>query len=320
VLKDIIQNEKTKLTGSAQSKMLSRKRRVKQNIPLFIMLIPPLIFFILFKYVPMGGLVIAFKNYRLMDGIWGSAWVGFRNFELLFNNPSMFKIIKNTFVLSMLNVFVGFPFPIILALFLNEVRVRWYRKSVQTLVYLPHFLNWVIIGGIIITLFATGHGTINTILSRLGIEKYPFLYKNFSWITIYLVSGIWKGAGWGSIIYLASMSSINPELYEAARMDGATRVRQAWSITIPSIFPTMMVLLIMRVENIMEVGFDHIYVLTNAVVSDISEVISVFSYRMAIAGTQYSIATAMGLFESLVGLVLVVIVNRIARQFNTSLW
>ncbi len=284
------------------------------------MITPPLIFFILFKYVPMGGLVIAFKNYRLMDGIWGSAWVGFRNFELLFNNPSMFQIIKNTLVLSLLTVFGGFPFPILLALFINEVRVRWYKKSVQTLVYLPHFLNWVIIGGIVITLFATGNGTINGILSRLGIEKYPFLYKKLSWITIYFGSGVWKGAGWGSIIYLATMSGINPELYEAAKMDGATRLRQAWHITIPSIFPTMMVLLIMSVENIMEVGFDQIYVLTNAVVSDISEVISVFSYRMAIAGTHYSIATAMGLFESLVGLVLVVIVNRIARQFNTSLW
>ncbi len=302
------------------SKQIRRKKLIKQNIPLFIMFILPLLYFIIFRYIPMGGLVIAFKSYRINSGIWGSAWVGLRNFEMLFQNPVMFRIIRNTFMLSVLGIIIGFPFPIILALMINEVKAKWYKKSVQTLVYLPHFLNWVIVGGMVISLFATNYGTVNIFLQKLGFERYPFLYRSYSWMAIYFGSGIWKGAGWGSIIYLAVMSGINPEVYEAAKIDGANRIKQVWHVTIPAITPTIIIILILAVESVMAVGFDQIYILSNPVVSDISEVISLFTYRMALAGSQYSISTAMGLFESVIGLILVVSVNSIARKYNTSLW
>lgn len=294
--------------------------RLKLNIPLFIMFIPIIAYFVVFRYVPMFGLVIAFKNYNFTDGIWGSPWVGFANYDMLFTNPSMVRILRNTFVLSVLQLVAGFPFPIAVALMIHEVRSRWFKKSVQTAVFLPHFLNWVIVGGIVVTIFSQETGIVNHIVRAVTGEAFPFLYNQGSWISIFVGAGIWKGAGWGSIIYLAALSSVDQSLYEAAALDGASKWRQLWHISLPALRPVIFILMILSIGNIMEVGFDQVYVLQNSVVSNVSEVISTWSYKSGINGGQFSLATALGFFESLVGLVLVVTANQLARRFDQGLW
>ncbi|MHA7964638.1 ABC transporter permease [Paenibacillus sp. CAU 1782] len=296
------------------------KRRLKLNVPLFIMFIPIILYFVVFKYSPMAGLIIAFKNYNFTDGIWGSAWIGFDNFKLLFTNPSMLNILRNTLMLSILQLVIGFPFPILVALMINEIRSSWFKKSVQTAVFLPHFLNWVIVGGIIITIFAQENGIINHFVKLVFGDSFPFLYNAGSWLTIFIGSGIWKGAGWGAIIYLAALSAVDQALYEAASLDGANRLKQIWHVSLPAIQPVIFIILILSIGNIMEVGFDQVYVLQNSVVSHISEVISTWNYKVGINGGRFSLATALGFFESMVGLVLVLVANGIARRFNNGLW
>ncbi|OUS69190.1 protein lplB [Paenibacillus sp. MY03] len=284
------------------------------------MFAPILIFFAVFKYYPMLGLAIAFKNYRFIDGIWGSEWIGFDMFEMIFNNKQLLGIVWNTFMLSGLSIAAGFPIPIILALLLNEIRRAWFKRTIQTFVYLPHFLNWVIVGGIVITIFSQSPGTINQVLDKLFGFTFPFLYNETSWIAIFIGSGIWKEAGWSAIIYLAALSTIDQSLYEAASIDGANKWQQMTKITIPGILPTVFIMLILKIGQLMEVGFDQVYVLQNNTVAQISEVISTFMFKMGIQQAQFSLATAMGLFEALVGLVLVVTANFIARRFGHGLW
>lgn len=296
------------------------KRTLRQNIPLYIMFLPIILFFLVFKYAPMAGLVIAFKRYTFIKGIWGSPWVGWDMFKLIFQNDQIFDIIWNTLLLSGLNIVIGFPMPIILALLLNEVRRRSYKKLLQTFVFLPHFLNWVIVGGIIVTIFSQNNGVVNMLVERLFGEPYPFLYQPGSWVSIYLGSSIWKEAGWGAIMYLAALTSIDQSLYEAASMDGANKWQQITRITIPGIMPTIIIMLILRIGRLMELGFDQVYVLQNNAVSEIAEVISTFMYKVGIQQANFSLATAMGLFESLVGLVLVLSANKLARRFDQGMW
>ncbi|WNQ10755.1 ABC transporter permease subunit [Paenibacillus aurantius] len=297
-----------------------RRKRFRMNLPLLILFAPIAAFFIIFKYAPMAGLVIAFKNYTFYDGIWGSEWVGLHNFEQLFSNPQTLSIIRNTVLLSCLNIVFGFPFPILLAILLNEVRRQWFKRLVQTLVYLPHFLSWVIVGGMVVTIFSQETGIVNHLVKAWLGEPYPFLYKDGSWIAIFVGSGIWKGAGWGAIVYLAALTTIDPHLYEAASLDGASKWRQIWHVTLPGISSTIVVMFILTLGHVMEVGFDHVFMLQNSVVSGISEVISTYIYRVGLQGAQFSLTTAMGLFESLIGLVLVLTANRIARRLGQSLW
>lgn len=293
---------------------------LKQNIPLMIMFLPGLVYYAVFKYAPMGGIVIAFKDFNLREGIWGSPWVGWDNFQHLFNQQQSLQIIRNTLLLSVLGIAVGFPMPILLAILLNEVRKMWFKRIVQTLVYLPHFLSWVIVGGIVVSLFALESGTVNHWLKALGGEPYPFLYEKLSWLFIYLGAGVWKDMGFAAIIYLAALTAIDPHLYEAGSIDGANKWQQMWNITIPGIAPTIILLLILNVGKVMDVGFDHVYNLQNAVVSDLSNVISVYIYQIGIQRGQYSLTSAMGLFENAVGFVLVLSANYIARRFNQGLW
>ena len=296
------------------------RQRFKLNIPLFVMFAPIIVYFVVFRYIPMFGLVIAFKNYNFTDGILGSPWVGLDNFKLLFSTPNMLRILRNTFVLSALQLVVGFPFPILIALMIHEVRSRWFKNTVQTAVFLPHFLNWVIVGGIVVTIFAQETGIVNHIVRMIFGESYAFLYHPGSWMAIFVGSGIWKGAGWGAIIYLAALSATDHSLYEAASLDGANKWRQIWHISLPSLRPVIVIQLILSIGHIMEVGFDQVYVLQNSVVSDIAEVISTWSYKMGINGGQFSLATAIGFFESFTGLVLVLAANRIARRYDEGLW
>ncbi|MBP1996811.1 putative aldouronate transport system permease protein [Paenibacillus eucommiae] len=294
--------------------------RLRRNIPIFIMFIPVIIFYLIFKYLPMLGVVIAFKDYNFIQGIMNSPWVGWKHFRILFDNPQSLEIIRNTFVLGLLTVFIGFPFPIILAILLNEVRRMWFKRIVQTLVYLPHFFSWVIVGGVVLTLFSQESGIVNHLLQRVTGEAYPFLYKSGSWIVIFLGSGIWKETGFAAIIYLAALSSIDTSLYEAAGIDGANKWKQIIHVTIPGIASTIVIMFILSIGSVLEVGFDKVFVLQNPVVSNISEVISTYIYRIGIEGAQFSFTAALGLFESVVGLVLVLLANRTARKFGQGLW
>ncbi|MEK5645656.1 protein lplB [Paenibacillus rhizosphaerae] len=300
--------------------MKTKSRIFRQNIPLIVMFVPVALFFIIFKYLPMGGLIIAFKDYSFRDGILGSPWAGLKNFEALFSQPQTLQIIRNTLVISILNIIIGFPFPILLAILLNEVRKSWFKRWTQTLVYIPHFMSWIVVGGIVVTLFAQEQGIVNEVLYRLFGFKVPFLYQQSSWLAVFLGSGIWKDAGWNAIIYMAALSSIDPALYEAAGLDGAGKLKQIWNVTIPGMLPTIILMLILSMGHFMEVGFDQIYILKNPVVSDISEVISTYIYRLGMQNGEFSLTTALGLFESAIALLLVLTTNKIAHKFGQGLW
>lgn len=303
-----------------QRRRLAARRRFKNNLPLLTLFVPVLLFYLIFKYIPMFGSIMAFKDYNFTDGILGSPWSGLRNFEILFSNPQTINIIRNTLLLSVLNIVVGFPVPIMLAILLNEVRKPWFKKWVQTLVYLPHFFSWVIVGGIVITLFAEQNGIVNAVMERLTGRTFSFLYDDTSWIAIFLASGVWKEAGFSTIIFLAAITTIDPSLYEAASMDGASKWRQIINITLPGISSTIVLLLILQMGNVMSVGFDPVYVLQNSGVYSVSEVISTYIFKVGIQGGQFSLTAAMGLFESVVGFVLVLGANLVARKFGRGLW
>lgn len=308
------------LSSELYRKKSNYKQVIRRNVPLLIMFAPVLLYYILFRYLPISGLVIAFKEYNFTDGIWGSPWVGLKYFDLLFHSEQSLQIIRNTLVLGLLTIFVGFPFPILIAILLNEVRKLWFKKFVQTLVYLPHFLSWVIVGGLVTTIFSQQSGLANHVVELFAKESYPFLYNPNSWIVIFVSSGIWKEAGFSAIIYLAALTTIDPSLYEAASMDGASKSRQIWHITLPGISTTIALMLILSLGHVMEVGFDHVYVLKNDVVYNVAEVISTYSYRVGLQGMQFSLTGALGLFESVVGFIFIILANSIARMFNRNLW
>lgn len=305
--------------SQASSRRFWHTQRFKTNMPLWLMFVPVIVFYLVFKYAPMAGLVIAFKNYTFYEGVWGSQWVGFDNFRMLFTQAQSLQIIRNTLLLSVLSVVIAFPFPIMLAIMLNEVRRKWFKKTVQTLVYLPHFFSWVIVGGLVVTIFAQS-GIVNVLLEKLTGQSFAFLFHETSWVAIFLGSGIWKDAGFSAIIYLAALTSIDPSLYEAASMDGAGKWKQIRHITLPGIAPTIVIMLILAMGRVMEVGFDQVYVLQNSIVSGISEVISTYIYAIGLQGGQFSLTAALGLFESLVAFVLVLMTNAVARRFGKGLW
>ncbi|MDD9269537.1 ABC transporter permease [Paenibacillus sp. GCM10023248] len=304
----------------AAKEVFYQTKRFRQNIPLLVMLIPGVLYYLIFRYFPMGGLVIAFKNYNFHDGIWSSPWVGLKYFEILFQSRVTLQIIWNTLTLSVLNLIFGFPAPIIIAIALNEVRKSWLKRWIQTIIYLPHFLSWVIVAGIILTLFSIDGGTINKLLGQWGMEPVPFLYRSNSWIAIFIGSGMWKEMGFGAIIYLAALSGIDPSLYESAGLDGAGKLRQIWHITLPGIRSTIILLLILGMGRLMEVGFDQVYNLQNPTVLQNAEVISTYVYKVGLQQAQFGLTTAMGLFESFVGLVLVLSANALARKFDQGLF
>ncbi|KRF09764.1 protein lplB [Paenibacillus sp. Soil766] len=296
------------------------KKMLIRNAPLLLMFAPVIVYFVIFKYIPMVGTIIAFKDYNYKDGIFGSPWVGFDNFKALFQMPDTVRVIMNSFRISILKLIVEFPLPILLAILLNEVRKSWYKKTVQTLVYLPHFLSWVIVGGVVVVLFSQETGIINKIIAYFGLPKTAFLYQTGSWFAIFLGAGVWKEAGYQAIVYLAALSAIDPSLYEAASIDGAGKWRKIWNITLPSLTPTIMIMFILTIGRILEVGFDQVYILQNPVVTDVSQIISTYIYKFGLQGGQINLTSAMGLFESFISLVLIVLANGIARKFGNGLW
>jgi putative aldouronate transport system permease protein len=308
-------SEKMNIAG----KFLSNKRQnlisdVKRDVYLYLLLFIPMVYYIIFKYIPMYGITIAFKDYNLFQGIMKSPWVGMDVFKEIWTMPEFYRAVRNTMLLNLLDLVFSFPAPIILAILLNEIRINWFKRTAQTIFYLPYFLSWVIIGGIALQLLSPVTGLINITIKSLGLPAIPFLTQKTNWILSYLGIGIWQSAGWGTIIYLAAITGINHELYEAAQVDGAGRFRQIWHITLPGLKPTIIILLILNLGRIMMSSFDRPYVIGNNYVTDVSDVISTFVYRNGIQSVRYSLATAVGLFQSLVGMLLLLVSNYVANR------
>lgn len=281
---------------------------------LYIMSIPGILYFIIFKYVPVLGSIIAFKDYNIFKGFLGSPWVGLKHFREMFENPDVFQIILNTFIISSYDLIFNFPAPIIVALLLNELRIVVYKRLIQTVIYMPHFLSWVIISGIFIGILSPSTGIVNKLISFVGWEPIYFLGKEEWTRPILIISGIWQSVGWGTIIYLAVLAGINPELYEAAEVDGAGRFRQIISITIPSLMPTILVLFLLNIGQFIDFGFERVYVFLNPLNREPGNIIDTYIYEVGLTKTQYSFTTAIGIFKSLVGLFLLMIANFISKK------
>ncbi|MGN8646166.1 ABC transporter permease [Gracilibacillus sp. HCP3S3_G5_1] len=298
------------------SKTAKLKKRLKQGIPLYLMMLPGILFFLLFKYAPMFGLFVAFMDYDPFAGFTGSEWVWFAHFERLFQERIFMDLLWNTFVLSIYDLLFYFPAPIILALLLNEIRVRWFRTSIQTILYTPHFISWVVIVGITAILFSTQSGVINNLLHTYGFSRIELMTDPVFFRPLWVIHNIWNGMGWDAIVYLAAMGSINPQLYEAARMDGATRLQLMRHITIPSISYLIIVMFILRLGGFLDLSFTHVYLLQNPLNLGVSDIFDTYVYRAGVLGGQYSYTTAVGLFKSVVGLVLVIVANTLAKKMG----
>jgi putative aldouronate transport system permease protein len=295
-------------------------RDLRRNVHVYIILLPVLLYYLVFHYLPMYGAVIAFKDFRPALGIWGSKWIGLTNFNEFFGSFYFWRLLRNTVALSVYNIVLGFPAPIVLALLLNELRSPLFKRSVQTIAYIPHFISIVVISGIIMD-FVKEDGLISGALAPLLGYGGNLLLKEEYFRAIYVVSGVWQQVGWGSIIYLAALSSISDELYEAARMDGAGRWKQTWHITLPGLRPTIMILLILNIGNLLNVGFEKVMLLYNPSIYDTADVISTFVYRRGILEAQYSYSAAVGLFNSTIACLLVITANALSRRTTeNSLW
>ncbi|ALA19484.1 sugar ABC transporter permease [Chelatococcus sp. CO-6] len=294
---------------------------VAANWQLYVLLAPMLIWFLVFLYKPMYGLVIAFKDFSAFKGIAGSPWVGLENFYTLFENELFRRAFANTLIISFLGLIFAFPVPIILALMFNEVQHAGLKRWGQTIVYLPHFISVVIVAGLVINLLSPSTGVVNLALGALGIEPIYFLTQPEWFRPVFIGSGIWKEAGFESIVYLAAIAGISPSLYESARVDGASRWQMMWRITLPSILPTIIIMLIIRVGNLVEVGFEYIILLYQPATFETADVVSTYIYRTGLQGMQYDVATAAGLFNAVIAFILVFTANRLSRKVSTaSLW
>jgi ABC-type polysaccharide transport system, permease component len=307
--------------GSALPIRADRWKRIKRDKYLYLLLFPGLFIIFLFKYVPMYGIVIAFKEYNILLGVLDSPWVGFQQFERLFRTPDFMKIFRNTFVISLYKLIFGFPAPIILALLLNELKNGFFKRFTQSVLYLPHFLSWVIFTGIIVAFLNPVDGLVNYILTASGMKPINFMIIPDYFRTLLVSTHIYKEMGWGTIIYLAAMSGVNPDLYEAARVDGANKFKQMWHVTLPSIRSVILILMILDLGNILEAGFMQVFLLYNPLVYDVGDIIDTYVYRVGIQSANYSLATAAGVFKSVIALVLIYTANKIVRKSgNNGLW
>jgi putative aldouronate transport system permease protein len=295
-------------------------KSLKRSIPLLIMFLPVIAVYVIFRYLPMFGIVMAFQDYNIADGFIGSPFVGLKYFKIIFSTPATRQVIKNTFYLGVTSFVLGIPFPIIMALIINDIHNVPFKKFAQTCVYLPHFLSWVIVGGMVTSIFSQGSGFINAIIKGITGAPYPFLYKNGSWLAIFFGSAIWKETGFAAIIYIAALAGVDPELYDAASIDGAGKFRKIIHINFPALVPTITINMILSMGNVINVGFDQIYNLTNPTVNRLSDVISTYVYRVGLQQFQFSLTSAMGLFQSLLGVTLIIITNWFARRTENSLW
>jgi putative aldouronate transport system permease protein len=283
---------------------------------LYLMLLPAMLFIIVYKYVPMYGVVIAFKDFNIMKGIMGSSWVGFEHFRQLFMFDEFPRVVRNTIIISFMKLVFGFPAPIVIALLLNELMLKRFKRVVQTFTYIPHFISWVVVGGIVIDLLSPSSGIINKVMQSFGFEPVFFMSDGqwFRWILVF--SDNWKEAGWGAIIYLAAILGINDELYQAAKVDGASRLRQIWHVTLPCIRSTIVILLLLRIGHVFDAGFEQILVMYNAMVYEVADIIDTYVYRVGLGQMQFGLTTAAGLFKSVIGCGLLVLANWMARRMG----
>lgn len=296
------------------------RRAVRQRY-LLLLLLPGLIYFVIFRYVPMYGIIIAFKDYDFMRGISGSAWVGLKYFKEFFASPYCFRLIKNTFLLSAVNLIFGFPIPIILALLLNELKSQKLKKLTQTASYLPYFLSTVVVIGILQQLVSPSSGVINALRNMMGKESIHFFMEKQYFIPLYVMTEIWQKAGYDAIIYISALAGIDMALYEAAKIDGAGRWRCLWNITLPSLLPTISILLILKLGHLMDVGYEKVLLMYNPSIYETADIISTFVYRTGIKNANYSFAAAVGLMNSVVALVLIFVSNRCSNKLSgDGLW
>ena len=316
--------------GKAMAHMLAAPRRTKWTAlaaymkrywPLYVFLIPAVLDVLIFKYLPMYGLQIGFRDFKIRKGIWGSDWVGLKYFIKFVKSPNFWPLLKNTLSISLNSLIWGFPVPILLALMINEIRQPRYKRVVQTITYAPHFLSLVAVVGLIKMLLALDSGLFNNIRAGLGLERLNYMAMSNAYQPIYILSGIWQNMGWSSIIYLAALSSIDVEMLEAAQIDGVNRFQKIWYLDLPTILPTIIILLIMRAGSLLSVGHEKVLLLQNDLIKDVSEVISTYTYNIGILQAQYSYTTAIGLFNSVANGLILILVNQISRRVSsTSLW
>lgn len=289
---------------------------------LLFMMVPGLIYYIVYKYLPMYGVLIAFKDFRIKAGILGSPWADplFKHFAYFFQSPYCMQVLGNTLFLSLFKILANTLSCMGLAILLSEVRVPWFKRTVQTITYLPHFLSWVIVYGILYALLSESSGLVNVLLRAAGRETVPILTNDavFRWLLVF--SDVWKDSGWGAIIYLAAIAGIDPALYESAQIDGAGRLRRIWHITLSGIRPTIVIVLILRMGSVMDAGFDQVYNLYNVQVYSVADIIDTWVYRTGLEQMNFSLATAVGLFKSAISMALLVSVNAVARRWEESLW
>lgn len=297
------------------------KKKLKRSWQLYLIILIPLIWVIIFSYVPMYGVLLAFKKYQITEGILGSPWVGLKNFRQFFLSPSCFKVIYNTLAISIYTILASFPLPIILAIALNEVRARFFKKTVQMVTYIPYFISTVVMVGLVMQILDPRIGIVNKFITTLGGNAIDFFSKPKMFTSIYVWSGVWQTTGFSAIIYLAALSGVSKELEEAAIVDGASKLSRIWNVDIPCIMPTIVILLILNIGQIMGIGFEKIYLMQNSINLPVSEVISTYVYKVGLVNSDYSFSTAIGLFNSIINAIMLVLANTVAKKFtDSSLW
>ena len=306
-----------KLTTPWLSRFFKKVRRdIRLNKGLYILMIPPLVYLIVFHYIPMYGLIMSFQDFSFRKGYFGSDWVGLQHFNWLLENSAFLNAFFNTFQINLLRIAFGFPAPIILAILINEIRLTYYKRMVQTLSYLPYFISWVVLAGIFNDLLARDYGAVNHFLALLGLSRIDFLQDpNIFPITL-VVSEIWRTIGWGSIIYLATIATISPTLYEAAEVDGASRLQRIWYITIPGLYPAMVVVLLLSIGNVLRIGFDQVFNLYNPLVYETGDIIQTYIVRSFASNPDFSRLTAAGFLQSFLGVILLVLANELVKRMR----
>ena len=300
--------EKTKKRGAW------KKLRQEGYLEVYLMLLPGLLLLLIFRYLPMGGLIIAFQDFNIFEGIGGSEFVGLANFRRVFENPDFYKVLWNTIFINVYKLCFYIPLPIIVAIMLEEIRMRRFKATVQTVIYLPHFLSWIIVGGLFANLLATNTGLVNSVLESMGLESVKFMYDPAVFPSVIVFSSMWKEIGWGAIVYLGALTAIDPQLYEAAKIDGASRIKQIFNITLPGIAGTFVVVTLTNLAGLLTNSFEQILVMYNPAVYDVADVISTYVYRYGIGQMEYGYSTAIGLFNSLVGFILIMSFNTFCKK------
>ncbi len=312
------------MTGSEEkmkNKWIRLKKNIKRDKALLLIILPVVVHYLVFFYYPMYGNIIAFKDYSPTKGIWGSDWVGFQYFVQFFRSPYFVRVLRNTALISVYSILWGFPIPILFALLTNDLKAGVYKRVVQAVSYIPYFISTVIICGMLVNFLSPSTGIVNMVIEALGGEPINFLMEPKWFRTVFIASGVWQGFGWSAIIYLAALTGVSPELYEAAKMDGASKIQRVIHISIPSILPTIVVTLILQIGTLMSIGYEKIILLYNPVTLEVADVISSYTYRTGLVEGNYSFASAVGLFNSVINLILVAFANKVSRKVSeVSLW